>query len=75
MITGDKKEITFRKWFYVELKRLSVTVFKNEDDEYFAVQKFRKGIWDIPQCDRTFDKNEMILIEALANDYYSTIYY
>jgi hypothetical protein len=69
MIAEKQKQIRFRKWFYNQLKRLSLTVFETEDEEYEAIQKYGRGIWETTQYDKNFSKNDLIIIRTIAQDF------
>ena len=73
MIAEKKKQIRFRKWFYNQLKRLSLTVFETEDEEYEAIQKYGRGIWETTQYDKTFSKDDLIIIGTIAQDFVAFI--
>ena len=52
-----------------QLKRLSLTVFETEDEEDESIQKYGRGIWETTQFDKTFSKDDLIIIRTIAHDF------
>ena len=68
-ILKEKKQIRFRKRFFSFLNNLSTHVFDNEDQEYAAICKFGRGIWDIELLEKTFNSDELKIIKEIAKGY------
>jgi len=68
-ILKEKKQIRFRKRFYLFLSNLSTHVYDTEDQEYEAICKFGRGMWDKELLEKTFNSDELKIIIEIAKGY------
>ena len=64
-----KKNTLERIRFYSRMQSLSTAVFETEEEEYQAINKFGRGVWETDTLHEIFDKDEFDIVVQIAHSY------